>query len=238
VADPEPSASPAAALPGEGATPAPGPLPRRRRGIGPFSLRQVGLAVGFVVVAGLVLVAVTTPIQAPPPSGGVDPQPTAYVIGPPTVGLGRGEQAPEFEGLLDDGSTFQLADLDGNPIRLADLRGRGVWVTFWTTWCPPCQNETPILRDAYEEYRDRGFELVAVNVQQTVEAASEYAERYGLEYPIGADVSGAVFGAWLANALPTHVLIRPDGTVEQVVIRPIYDAGEMGELIETILPAR
>jgi thiol-disulfide isomerase/thioredoxin len=123
---------------------------RERHGvIGPFSGRQLVLAFAAVIVAGIVLVGITTPLgntaNAP---GAADPRPTAYILSsPPPVGLKVGALAPEFSVTNDDGSTYQLTDLDGKPIRLADLRGKAVWVNFWTTWCPPCQSEVPILRD-------------------------------------------------------------------------------------------
>ncbi|MEZ4596460.1 MAG: TlpA disulfide reductase family protein [Chloroflexota bacterium] len=46
-----------------------------------------------------------------------------------------------------------LVDLDGSPVRLADLRGHPVWVNFWASWCPPCQQETPVLRALYQTRR-------------------------------------------------------------------------------------
>ena len=91
---------------------------------------------------------------------------------------------------LEDGSTYQLTDLDGNPIRLADLRGKAVWVNFFASWCPPCQAETPVLREMSETYRDRGLEVVAVSVQETSPAdVKAYADRYRLGYTIGFDGS-------------------------------------------------
>ena len=86
-----------------------------------------------------------------PDPGTVDPRATAYIISsPPPIGLKVGATAPEFAGTNGDGTTYGLTDLDGKPIRLADLRGKAVWINFWTTWCPPCQSEVPILRKVSE----------------------------------------------------------------------------------------
>ncbi len=126
---------------------------RERHGlIGPFSGRQLAAVFAIVVVAVVVLVAATTPLgTAGAGPGPIDPRATAYIIDDaPAVGLRPGDRAPEFAVTLEDGSTYQLTDLDGNPIRLADLRGKAVWVNFWATWCPPCQAETPILREMSE----------------------------------------------------------------------------------------
>ena len=215
--------------------PGPPPARRRRSGIGPFSLRQVGLLFGSVVLAAAVLLVVTRPLGTIGDPGPVNPQPTAFRIGDPIEGLEPGSLAPDFVVDLPDGTSFQLADPEGRPIRLADLRGTAVWVNFWATWCPPCQFETPFLREIDEEYRDRGLEIVAVNVQETAEVARDYASRYGLQYTIGADVSGHVFRAYRVFALPTQFFIDPDGVVRFVVQGPL-SAEAAAERVEAILP--
>jgi peroxiredoxin len=152
------------------------------------------------------------------------PGATFYIIGTPTEGLKPGDRAPELEGVVD-GKTVGLTDLDGRPIRLAELRGKPVWLTFFATWCPPCQQETPVLRDAYEAHRDQGLELVAVSVQETTaDDVRAYASTYGLEYPIGFDATSAVFGAYKGYGLPTHVFIDRDGTIQNVWRGPLTTA--------------
>lgn len=221
--------------PVEGSSLEPPPRPPRRGAIGPFSPRQVGLTFGLVAALAALLIVITRPLGTV--GGGVlpDPQPTAFLIREPVVGLRPGDLAPEFEVVREDGTIFGLTDLNGAPIRLADLRGKAVWVNFWATWCPPCQFETPILRETYEKYRDRGFVLVAVDVQETTEAAAGYAARYDLRYPIGADVSGDIFHAYKVFALPTQFFIDPDGVIRAVVNGPVSLDGA-ADLVETILP--
>ena len=209
--------------------------PRRRRGVGPFSLRQVAGALGVVVIAAIVLTVATAPLGSTTP-GLPNPAASAYLLGSPIPGLRVGDLAPELAGTASDGSAFVLTDLDGNPIRLADLRGRAVWVNFWASWCPPCQSETPILREMDERYRDRGLTLVAVQVQQTVEDGLAYADRYGLEYAIGADVSAAVFRTYRVYALPTQFFIDADGVIRAVINGPL-DLDAATRLVESILPA-
>jgi peroxiredoxin len=208
---------------------------RRRAGVvGPFSGRQLALAVGSVVVAILVLVSATTPL-GPNRNALPDPQATAVTIGPAVPGLTIGALAPELERLLPDQTTYRLTDLDGNPIRLADLRGKGVWLNFWASWCPPCQQETPNLREVADLYRDRGVVLVAVDVQETVAVAQRYADRYGLRYTIGADVAGQVFRTYRVYALPTQFFIGPDGVIRSVVQGPLTRDAAIAR-VEQIVP--
>jgi cytochrome c biogenesis protein CcmG/thiol:disulfide interchange protein DsbE len=206
--------------------------------VGPFSGRQL-LLVG-VLVAGLavVLVAVTTPLgTAGVAPAQVDPRATPFVIGEaPAEGLRAGDTAPEFTIDLDDGSTYQLRDLDSDPVTLAELRGKVVWINFWASWCPPCQQETPILRDLDERYRDRGLEIVGVSVQETsVDDVRAYADRYGLGYTIGFDGSGHVFRAYKIYALPTQFFVDVNGVIAQVVNGPVDERGAEA-LIEALLP--
>jgi peroxiredoxin len=212
---------------------------RERHGlIGPFSGRQLLAGFLLVVVAVIVLVGVTTPLGSAGATPLVNPQATAFVIASaPAEGLKAGDLAPEFSVTRADGTTFQLADLDGNPIRLADLRGKGIWVNFWATWCPPCQQELPILRDLSERYRDAGLEVVAISVQETSPADIQaYADRYELGYTIGFDASGDIFHRYKGYALPTSFFVGPDGVIRDVVYAPLTEA-QVIPRIEAILPA-
>jgi cytochrome c biogenesis protein CcmG/thiol:disulfide interchange protein DsbE len=212
---------------------------RARHGlVGPFSGRQLLVAFGAVVVSVIVLVAVTTPLgNTANGSGPVNPLPTQYIIGPePQEGLRPGDLAPEFDATLADGSTYQLTDLDGTPIRLADLRGKAVWVNFWASWCPPCQQETPIIRELAERYRDAGLVVVGIAVQETEPAdIRAYAERYELDYLIGFDASGHVFRRYRVFGLPTQFFIRPNGVIGSV--GKTVDEAAAVHAIEAILPA-
>lgn len=212
--------------------------PERHGVVGPFSGRQLVVAFASIVVAVVVLVGITTPLNGG--SGGpgtVDPRATSYLIGsPPPEGLRVGATAPELAVPLANGSTYQLTDLEGRPIRLADLRGKAVWINFWTTWCPPCQSEVPILRDVSERYRDRGLELIAISVQETSPAdVRAYAERYQLGYTIGFDGSGEIFHEYKAYGLPTQVFIDPNGVIQSIVGAPLDEAGAIAH-VEAILP--
>ena len=133
---------------------------RARHGlIGPFSGRQLLVGALAVMVVAIIGVAITPPLGNTANSPDlVDPLTTPFIIGDaPPAGLQAGQQAPESTIGLGDGSTYQLADLDGRPITLAALRGKVVWLNFFASWCPPCQQETPIVRSIANDYADRGL---------------------------------------------------------------------------------
>jgi peroxiredoxin len=210
---------------------------RERHGlIGPFGGRQLALAAILVVVSAVLLVAITTPLGSSTP-GLADPRATPFILGPaPSQGLRAGDLAPEFTVPLPNGTTYQLTDLDGKPVRLADLRGKAVWINFWASWCPPCQSETPVLRDLAERYKDRGLVVVGISVQETsIDDVKAYAARYQLGYTVAADLSGNIFRLYRLYGLPTQFFVGPEGAIRSVVLAPMTEAAAVTQ-IEAILP--
>jgi len=213
--------------------------PPKRGVIGPFSGRQLLALVLAVLIVVVLLVAVTTPLGRTGTTPGlVNPRATAFVLSsPPADGLRVGDRAPEFAVPLADGSTYQLTDLDGRPIRLDALRGKVVWINFWASWCPPCQQETPILRALAARYKDRGLELIGVSVQETSsDDVAAYARRYALGYTVGFDGSGHILRTYKVGALPTQFFIDTNGVITQVIAGPVDEVGAAA-LIESMLGA-
>lgn len=197
-------------------------MPAGRRGlIGPFSARQVALVAALAMLAVAGALVLNQPLLGQSPSTLPNPQATFFLIGQPTEGFQPGELAPELEGDIG-GRHVTLSDLDGHPIRLADLRGHPVWLIFWATWCPPCQAETPVLRDVYERHRADGLVLVAVAVQETTpDDVRAYAKTYGLTYTIGFDATSAIFHRYRVYGLPTQFFIDRHGVIRSVVLGPV-----------------
>ena len=198
---------------------------RRRPLIGPFTGRQLLAVVGAVVVAAAGLSLLTRPIAAGPGTATPIPAATPFIVGPASEGLRPGDLAPELTVTRADGTSVTLTDLDGKPVRLADLRGKLVWLNFWATWCPPCQSETPVLRDLDATYRDKGLAIVGIAVQETtVDDVRSYAQQYQLGYDIAFDASANIFHLYKVFALPTQFFIGPDGRILDVVNGPLTDA--------------
>jgi thiol-disulfide isomerase/thioredoxin len=190
--------------------------------------------VASVVVSAVLLVIVTTPLGTSGSPNLPDPHASAFLIGPPVAGLKVGALAPELSGTSSNGTIAQLQGIDGRPIRLADLRGKVVWLNFWASWCPPCQAETPVLRTMAQRYADLGLVLVGIDNQETVEIGRDYARRYGLPYSIAADVSGLVLHTYKVYALPTQFFIDENGVVRQIVNGPL-DLATADKIVSALL---
>jgi peroxiredoxin len=211
--------------------------PRRHGLVGPFSGRQLLAGFAVVVASAVVFIVITRPLGQIGPIGPVDPRPTPYLLeSPPAEGLRPGDLAPELAVPRDDGSTYQLTDLEGQPVRLDALRGRAVWINFWASWCPPCQAETPVLRDVAADYEERGLTVIGISVQETsIDDVRAYAERYDLRYTVAADLEADVFHRYRVYALPTQFFVDAQGVIRAVVNAPL-DEAQARTLVESVLP--
>jgi peroxiredoxin len=189
--------------------------------VGPFSALQIASLLVAIAATLAILAVINTPIAAAPQPSMPAPGASFVPVGAAVEGLRVGDLAPDFTG-TDNGQTIQLTDLDGNPIRLADLRGRPVWISFWASWCPPCQAETPILRDVYNEHSAQGLALVAISVQETSpDDVRAYVQKYGLNYTVGFDATSAIFHTYHAYGLPTQLFLDRNGIIRNVVLGPV-----------------
>jgi cytochrome c biogenesis protein CcmG/thiol:disulfide interchange protein DsbE len=109
-------------------------------------------------------------------------------------------------------AVLHLKTLDGGSVDLASLAGRPVVVNFWASWCAPCVQEFPLLRQAQADHRADGLALVGVIVNDDPEAARAFVRRMGATWPsgIGTPATIAAFGL---RGLPETLFIRRDGTV-------------------------
>jgi cytochrome c biogenesis protein CcmG, thiol:disulfide interchange protein DsbE len=192
----------------------------RRKLIGPFSARQVALVNAIVAASAVGLILVTRPLGTPNSNASVDLGTSFYQLTAATQGLALGQLAPELTG-QDGGKVVQLFDLDGSVVSLAGLKGHPVWINFWATWCPPCQRETPVLRDASKAHVGDGLVLVAIDVQEDAASVREYAALYGLTYRIGLDVTGAVFHTYRIFGLPSQYFIDRNGVIRGRYFGPL-----------------
>jgi cytochrome c biogenesis protein CcmG/thiol:disulfide interchange protein DsbE len=108
---------------------------------------------------------------------------------------------------------FALADLDGNPLRLNDLRGRPVIVNFWASWCGPCVEEFPLLQAAASRHRADGLTLVGIVYRDNSEAARAFMARLGASWPAAMDPGEQVAESFGIYGPPETFFIDSTGVV-------------------------
>ena len=113
-----------------------------------------------------------------------------------------GQVAPETQGprLLYD-----------HTIDLKELRGKTVLLDFWASWCGPCRQEMPLMDDLYAQYKDLGFTILAVNVDENRDEAHRFLDKVPVSYPILYDPQSDVSEQYEVQAMPTTVMIDRDG---------------------------
>lgn len=130
---------------------------------------------------------------------------------------------------------FVLADLDGNAVRLADLRGQPVVLNFWASWCGPCVEEFPLLREAAERHAAEGLAVVGIVFRDRSEAARDFMIRNGATWPAAMDPGERVASAYGILGPPETYFIARDGTIAARQFGPV-DAESLEAQLATILP--
>jgi thiol-disulfide isomerase/thioredoxin len=123
-----------------------------------------------------------------------------------------GEAAPDF-------ALPPLRTADGaNEIRLADFRGKVVYVDFWASWCPPCLVSIPLLNELRDEYVNTGkpFEVLAVNVDSDPEDGIEFLLDEPVNYVVVSDPAGTTPALYKVPGMPTSYLVDAQGQVRLV----------------------
>lgn len=115
---------------------------------------------------------------------------------------------------------FTLTSLDGTEYTLSELKGQAVLVNLWATWCPPCRAEMPAIEKMYQEYKDRGLVVLAVDMtyQDDPQKVAPFAQEYGLTFPILLDQAGVVGSAYQLRSLPSSYFIDRFGIIQEVII--------------------
>ncbi len=139
------------------------------------------------------------------------------VLCAPAWGAVDGERLRKLGFLVQEGfeeaPAFTTVDAAGNKVTSEDYRGKVVLLNFWATWCPPCRLEMPDMERLYQEFRERGLEVVAVNFMETAEEVKTFAEEQKLTYPMLLDPRSEIAGQYGVMRLPETVLIGREGQV-------------------------
>jgi cytochrome c biogenesis protein CcmG/thiol:disulfide interchange protein DsbE len=109
---------------------------------------------------------------------------------------------------------FQLPALDGGgDVQLSEFRGRPVVVNFWASWCNPCRQEFPLLKQALREHRGERLAVVGVTYQDIPSDSRDFVNKQASMWPQGVDDGGAVAKAFGVRAIPQSFFVRADGTI-------------------------
>jgi peroxiredoxin len=98
-----------------------------------------------------------------------------------------------------------------------DVRGKIVLVNFWATWCKPCTTEMPAMQTTYDQLRDKGFVVLAVNELEDDAKVREHIAQYGHTFPVLLDRDNKVANQFGVFGLPVSVFIDETGVVREYI---------------------
>ncbi|GGB33803.1 thiol-disulfide oxidoreductase ResA [Virgibacillus dakarensis] len=125
--------------------------------------------------------------------------------------IDTGDQAPDF--------TLEQVNANNEleSIKLSDLKGKGVMLNFWATYCKPCEAEMPYMEKLYPAYKDKGIEIVAVSLDATQLVIDRFIDKYDLTFPVLHDTKSQVMDQYGVGPIPSTFFINPDGEVVEIV---------------------
>ena len=131
-----------------------------------------------------------------------------FLVSAPALAIDAGAPVPEL-----------AAPRLGEPaaqVSLAALRGQVVYVDFWASWCVPCRLSMPALDGLYREHRARGFTVVGVNKDVSVDDAARFLKRVPVTFPLVQDEGDRAAKAFDVKAMPSGYLVDRRGVVRKV----------------------
>jgi thiol-disulfide isomerase/thioredoxin len=131
---------------------------------------------------------------------------------------------------------FSTTLTDGTVINLKDLSGKLIFLNFWATWCGPCRMEMPSMEAQYQRFKDRGFEILAVNYMESKSDVSAFMDEMNLSFPAALDPKGDIAGIYAIEAFPTTYIIDRNGKIITRLVGAIdWEIPELTELFEFLL---
>ena len=132
---------------------------------------------------------------------------------------------------------FALTSIAGSEVQLSQLAGQVVLINVWATWCPPCRAEMPAIQAAYEQYRDQGFTVLAVNQQEDARTVAAYLRDEGLTFTALLDEDGSVSTAYQARVLPSSFFVDRRGVIRAVYRGPMPRSVIAGTVVQLLQEA-
>jgi peroxiredoxin len=153
----------------------------------------------------------------------------------PAAATTGGQIPSPREGFLAPDFTLEL--LGGGQLTLSDLRGNGVVINLWASWCPPCRSEMPAIQRVYESSMGRGLEVLAVNTtfQDSERAALDFTQELGLTFPVPLDRTGSVSRSYQLRALPSTYFVDREGIIRKVIFGGPMSEATIQTAVEQIL---
>lgn len=133
--------------------------------------------------------------------------------------------------------SFDLPALSGGKIRIADYRGKVVFINFWATWCSTCKVEMPSMQKLYDRYKNKGFEMLTISVDKDRSLVQPFMDQYNLTFPVLLDPESAVAKKqYRTTGVPETFIVNRSGIIVHKAIGPRdWASDEVMEAFEQLI---
>jgi peroxiredoxin len=112
-------------------------------------------------------------------------------------------------------ATFELLTIDDKKLELETFRkDKVVLLVFGATWCPACRHEMPLLKEYYSEFKDDGFEVLNIDIQESKEKVGSFVEKNEINYPVVLDSIAKVTTLYKVRGIPLNILLDKNGVIK------------------------
>jgi len=132
--------------------------------------------------------------------------------------------------------SFVFTTFEGETISLADLRGKGVVLNFWASWCDPCRAEAELLEQTWRREQENGIVFIGLDYLDQEPAAKAYLAEYDVTYPNGPDLQSEAARRYGIKGVPETFFIDPEGKIAHMVIGPIVNEAQFAQALDKIRP--
>lgn len=131
---------------------------------------------------------------------------------------------------------FSFTTFDGETIQLSDLKGKGIVLNFWASWCDPCRAEAAMLQSAWQRERENGIVFVGLDYLDQEHAAKAYLDEFDITYPNGPDLQSDTARRYGIRGVPETFFIDPTGEIKSLVIGPLLSEADLNQRLDAIRP--
>ena len=144
-----------------------------------------------------------------------------------------GYEVPDFNITLFSGYEFN----GQSEVNLSALRGKVVFINFWASWCKPCEQEAPVLEEAWKYYQPNGrVVFLGVDYVDTEPEARIFLKKFGNTYPNGPDMGTRISQMFRIQGVPETYIIDTNGILRHVKIGPFLSVDEIRDMVDPLLP--
>jgi len=142
--------------------------------------------------------------------------------------------ATEIGSAMPDCALISLADKQ--LYNLQQFKGKVIYVDFWASWCGPCAKSFPFMNELSRDLKDKGLQVIGVNLDETSADAQNFLAKYPANFVIAADTNEQCAKDFGVQAMPSTYIVDRNGTVRHVHLGfRLGESGELRVLVEQLL---